>query len=449
MKETVVAKALFPLSVILCLVTIPSFGQGGTETNYRFQGTADGAVPYGVVFDPDGNMYGTTQLRGEGACTYPNPGCGTVFEAAPVRNASGGFTGAWVKKVIYVFQGGSDGYSPLAPLVLDQGNLFGTTLYGGGTTGCGGTGCGTVFELSRVNGRWIETVLYRFTGGSDGGTPESPVTLDRMGNIYGTTYNGGLRVCNDKFPCGVVYELQHTTSGWKETVLHSFDFKDGSQPIGGLVLDAAGNLFGTTPYGGLPYPPEGGGTIFALRPGSKGWEFEVLYNFPQLNGAPTATMTLDARGNLYGVANSGGTLGYGSVFELQRPAQEETSWNLSTLYSFTLESDGGFPYGGVVFDRVGNLYGTTSAGGTIGPCQAGCGVVFELTPSANTWTENVLYSFQGGTDGINPNSTPVLDPSGNIYGTTAYGGDPNCVPFPDYSGCGIIFRISRLADNRP
>jgi hypothetical protein len=138
-------------------------------------------------------------------------------------------------------------------------------------------------------------------------------------------------------------------------VLHSFDFKDGSQPIGGLVLDSAGNLFGTTPYGGLPYPPEGGGTIFALRAANGGWQFEVLYPFPELNGGPTATMTLDPQGNLYGIANGGGSFGYGSVFELQRPAQGMTSWNLTTLYSFRLGRDGGFPYGGVAFDRAGNL----------------------------------------------------------------------------------------------
>jgi uncharacterized repeat protein (TIGR03803 family) len=170
----------------------------------------------------------------------------------------------------------------------------------------------------------------------------------------------------------------------------------------------------------------------------------VLYTFPELNGGPTATMTLDGQGNLYGVANGGGS-GYGSVFELQRPGQGKTAWNLTTLYSFTLGRDGGFPYGGVVFDRAGNLYGTTSAGGTIGPCQAGCGVVFKLAPSAGYWSQSVLYSFQGAADGINPNSTPVLDSWGNLYGTTAYGEDTSCVPFPNYSGCGTVFRIGHAA----
>jgi len=437
-----------PWFLVLCFSR--GLGQSSADAeSYRFQGLSDGAVPYGVTFDHHGNMYGTTQLRGDGSCDYPEDGCGTVFEATPVKNAGGAFTGTWSKRVIYVFQGGSnDGASPLAPLVLDKsGNIFGTTLYGGGT-GCGGAGCGTVFELEQVNGRWVETVLYRFTGGADGGSPESSVTIDRAGNIFGTTFNGGLKQCKG-FPCGVAYELQRSASGWRETVLHSFDFKDGSQPIGGLILDSSGNLFGTTAYGGPPYPPDGAGTIFALKPSPSGWEFEVLYSFPEFDGNPTATMTLDGNGNLYGTANGGGAFGYGSVFELQRPTSQEAAWNFSNLYSFTLGQDGGFPYGGVAFDSAGNLYGTATGGGIIGPCQIGCGVVFKLTASAGRWTESVLYSFQGGADGINPNSTPVLDPFGNLYGTTAYGGDTNCIPFPDYSGCGTVFRINHAAISDP
>lgn len=421
------------------------FGQGSAESfRYSFHGAADGAVPYGLALSKQGKLYGTTQLRGNGPCSSTYQSCGTIFEATPADGTGGTSTEAWERRVIYTFQGGSDGANPFAPLVLDKaGNLYGTTTDGGGTA-CGGFGCGTVFELQRTPNGWVETVLYRFTGGDDGATPESSLILDSQGNIFGTTFNGGLRECGGNHgPCGVVYELEHSASGWNEKVLHSFDFKDGAQPIGGLTLDSAGNLFGTTPYGGLPYPPEGAGTIFALRPNNAGWQFEVLYSFPQLNGGPTATMVLDGQGNLYGVANGGGGLAYGSVFELHSPSKGKTSWNFSTLYSFTLGHDGGFPFGGIVFDSFGNLYGTTSAGGTVGLCQAGCGVVFELTPSSdNSWIESVLYSFQGGSDGINPNSTPVLDPWGNLYGTTAYGGDTNCVPFLNYSGCGTVFRIS-------
>jgi hypothetical protein len=450
MKRSAKFRAL--LAIYLSLKIVPLFGLESVESEtvlYRFQGASDGAVPYGLVFDRQGNAYGTTQLRGDGSCTYPNPGCGAVFEASPVTDGDGKFTGSWNKKLIYVFRGGQDGYGPVAPLALDEsGNLFGATVYGGGTTGCGGAGCGTVFELSRRNGCWVETVLYRFTGGADGGSPESSVTIDRAGNIFGTTFNGGLKQCKG-FPCGVAYELQRSASGWRETVLHSFDFKDGSQPIGGLILDSSGNLFGTTAYGGPPYPPDGAGTIFALKPSPSGWEFEVLYSFPEFDGNPTATMTLDGNGNLYGTANGGGAFGYGSVFELQRPTSQEAAWNFSNLYSFTLGQDGGFPYGGVAFDSAGNLYGPATGGGIIGPCQIGCGVVFKLAPSAGRWTESVLYSFQGGADGINPNSTPVLDPLGNLYGTTAYGGDTNCIPFPDYSGCGTVFRINHAAISDP
>lgn len=446
MKGTVKWEVLLATYLSLCIVPAFSLGPGGGETVlYRFQGAADGAVPYGVVFDRDGDMYGTTQLRGDGSCSYPDPGCGTVFEASPVKDGNGGFTGYWNKRVIYVFQGGNDGYSPLAPLVLDEsGNLFGTTVYGGGTTGCGGAGCGTVFELSRVNGRWAESVLYRFTGDSDGGSPESSVTLDSAGNIFGTTYNGGLTDCGQGFPCGVVYELQHTESGWTEAVLHRFDYSDGANPVGGLVIDKTGRLYGVTSQGGKGNSRyENGGTIFELSPTASGWSFRVLYLFPSGEGGSYAGLTLDADGNLYGTANSGGIYGLGSVYQLQTPTQQGASWVFNTLFSFD-SYDGSGPAAGVVFDKAGNLYGTTGGGGTAQSCDGfyPCGVVFELSQTSGQWAENVLYNFQGGTDGQYPNSTPVLDPWGNLYGTTAYGGDPNCVPFPNYSGCGTVFRIS-------
>jgi hypothetical protein len=394
------------------------------------------------VADKKGDIFGTTFQGGIGSC-LPVGGCGTVFEAVPVMDPSGATK--WEAGIIYKFKGGDeDGGCPNGPVVVGAtGNLYGTTLYGGGT-GCGGVGCGTVFELHMHGGRWEETVLYKFAGGADGGNPESAVALNSAGNIFGTTYNGGLNVCYDKGPCGVVFELQRGGSGWTETILHSFDYKDGAQPLGSLAVDDHGNLYGTTPYGGQPHldPFEPTGTVFELSPRKAGWSFQVLYRFAPGAGGSAAGPTLDAEGNLYGTTNAGGSNGSGSVFELQPPTETGGQWAFSTLHSFTLVNDGGFPVAGVVFDKAGNLYGTAGAGGNTDNCQVGCGVVFELTPSGRIWAETLPYSFLGGTSGATPETVPLLDPYGNIYGTTASGGDDSCIVYGPDSGCGILYRIS-------
>ncbi|MGC1372050.1 MAG: choice-of-anchor tandem repeat GloVer-containing protein [Candidatus Sulfotelmatobacter sp.] len=305
-------------------------------------------------------------------------------------------------------------------------------------------GCGTVFELTPAGDHWAESVLYSFSG-PDGNTPESPVTLDASpGNIFGTTFNGGLNDCVLHGPCGVVYELQRTESGWIETVLHEFNGQDGYQPVGGIVMDKSGNLYGTTPWGGSSHldPFEPAGTVYELSPTESGWLFQVLYRFPAGLGQSFAGLTLDGRGNLYGTTTVGGIYGAGSVFELQRPTETGDPWMFANIFSFD-GPNGSYPVSGVVFDKAGNLYGAGGGGGTGQNCDGPCGIVYELIPSDGGWTETVLYNFQGDTDGAYANSTPVLDPWGNLYGTTAYGGDPNCVPFPEYSGCGIVYRIKR------
>jgi hypothetical protein len=438
--------SLAPLVLVFCsLMTLSLFGQSDTETIlHRFNNGGDGAIPGGVVFDGEGNLYGTTEQGGDGPCTFPVQGCGNIFEVRALANTFGSLVESWEERVIYTFQGGNDGSFPVEALVSDAaGNLYGTTTYGGGTD-CGGAGCGTVFELRREGDQWVESVLYRFTGGSDGGTPEGVLTLDREGNIFGTTYNGGLNVCGG-WPCGVVFELQHTASGWKESVPYSFDYRNGGQPIGGLAIDSAGNLYGTTPYGGQPNTPpfDPTGTVFELQRAGSGWSFKVLYRFPSDAGGPEGGLTLDAQGNLYGTANAGGRYGNGSVFELRRPTQGRPRWAFKNLYSFMLSYDGGSPSSGVIFDGAGNLYGTAVVGGSGHACQVWCGVVFQLTPSGSSWIESVLYSFQGGTDGEYPYSAPVLDPLGNLYGATPYGGDPNCTAVDGFSGCGTLYRINR------
>ena len=429
--------------VLLGLLTLAlkhSLGQSdGENVLIRFMRTDEGEVPMGVVL-AGGALYGTAEMGGTGTCTFPGQGCGEVYEVTLARDASGAAVAQ--KRLIYDFQGGADAAIPLAPLVLGpDGNLYGTTADGGGTA-CG-FGCGTVFELSTTGGHWAESVLYSFSG-PDGNTPESPVTFDSAGNIYGTTFNGGLNDCVRDGPCGVVYELQRTDSGWTEIVLHEFDYKDGQQPVGGVVMDGSGNLYGTTPWGGSPrldaYEPAG--TIYELSPKQTGWLFQVLYRFPGGAGQSFAGLKLDAAGNLYGTTTVGGIYGAGSVFELQRPTKSGDPWTFVNIFSFE-GPNGSYPVSGVVFDEAGNLYGAAGGGGTGQNCDGPCGIVYELTPSDSGWAETILHNFQGDTDGAYANSTPVLDPMGNLYGTTAYGGDPNCVPFPEYSGCGIMYRINR------
>jgi hypothetical protein len=445
-KEMLKTPILLTLAALLLCsaATLRLFGQSDTETILRrLNGGVVGELPSGLVFDKEGNLYGTTEQGGNGPCTFPVQGCGTVFELEPIKDSSGDLIGGWTMKVLYTFQGGADGASPLPALVFDKkGNLYGTTVYGG-SVNCP-PACGTVFELHRRGGRWVEEVLYRFSGGSDGATPEGVLALDDDGNIFGTTYNGGLNVCGG-WPCGVVFELQRTASGWTESILHSFDYRDGGQPLGGLAIDSAGNLYGTTPYGGQPNTPpfDPTGTIFELQRTGSGWSFKVLYRFPSDAGGPYAGLTFDGEGNLYGTTVGGGAYGYGSVFELRRPVQEGTRWAFSNLYSFMLSYDGGFPTASVIFDGAGNLYGITTQGGGGHACQIWCGVVFQLTPSGGSWTESVLYNFQGGTDGEYPDSAPVLDQRGNLYGATPFGGDPNCTAVDGYSGCGTVYRINR------
>lgn len=322
----------------------------------------DGAVPTGgLISDASGNVYGTTYQGGAGLCQQSGSvvGCGTVFELSPKIG------GGWTEKVLHSFSGTGDGYGPSSGVIMDAaGNLYGTAPYGGphtggvvfelspkvgggwtetvlcvfghfynsngaapygglvlaggnlyGTTESGGAfERGTVFELSpKTGGGWAETVLYSFAGGIiDGQTPYSEVIFDGSGNLYGTTANGGI------YQGGTAFELSPSAGGWIETILHSFaiDGADGTNPVGGLVFDAAGNLYGTTSSGGANLAA---GTVFKLAPAVGGWTLTTLYNFNPNNGdahSPFSTLILDASGNLYGTTGSGGAWGFGAVFEV-------------------------------------------------------------------------------------------------------------------------------------
>src|SRR5271166_1965825 len=328
---------------------------------YSFAGGTDGANPQArVIVGPDGALYGTTQ--------YGGAGYGTVFRLSPQPTACKTALCPWKETVIYRFAGGTDGDNPFSEVVFDQsGSLYGTTAQGG--TGSCDTSytCGVVFELTPSNGSWTESVLYRFTGGSDGGAPAAGLIFDSAGNLYGTATVGGL---NNQ---GTVFQLTPEGSGWAENVLHSFMGTDGYQPESSLIFDQQGNLYGTTIYGGSTYGSSpGGGVAFELMPSGGKWTETLLYSFGAQDGDginPYDRLLMDANGNLYGTASAGGLDGIGNIFKLTNSGGE---WAAAVLHNFTDGSDGAHPFGGLIFDAKGNLYGTTDSGGT-----DGFGVVFE------------------------------------------------------------------------
>jgi hypothetical protein len=258
-----------------------------------------------------------------------------------------------------------------------------------------------------------ENVLYRFNG-KDGANPTTGLIFDDAGNLYGTTMLGGA------FNAGTAFELMPGENGtWTYKLLHSFNGTDGRAPNAGLVLDQAGNLYGTTTEAGSA--GHEWGNIFELTPGANGkWTEKVLYNFDKTDGAlPYGNLVFDASGNLYGTASAGCGHGLGCVFELS--ANANGKWTQKILIEFN-GADGGSPVAGVIFDSAGNLYGTTFGGGApYNGCGGthGCGTVFELTPSTNeTWTETMLFDFQPKGTGRNPQGGVILDTEGNVYGTT-------------------------------
>lgn len=312
-----------------------------------FTGAPDGSHPEArVVFGPDGALYGTTNGGGNTCGGY---GCGTVFRLTPPAHACGSVLCHWTETVLYSFSGGSDGEGPAnGDLIFDQaGNIYGTTYAGGSY------GHGTVFELSHSNGGWTENILYSFQGNNDGAEPVAGVVFDNAGNLYGTTFHGGI------YGYGAVSELTHSASGWTEIILHNFNWSDGVSAAGGLILDASGNLYGATYAGGQDHA----GTVYELSPTSGGWLFNVLYNFAGNEGS-YAKLAMDAAGNLYG------TLTF-TIPEVFRLTASGGQW---TLTGFT-GSAGSTPLGNVIFDASDNLYTTANSGGT-----NGLGVVFEITP---------------------------------------------------------------------
>ena len=322
-------------------------------------------------------------------------------------------------KLIYSFAGDTDGEYTDTELVMDRaGNLYGTSVQGGVYGG------GTVFQVTSAG---VHTVLYNFTGGRDGGEPYKGVTLDSQGNLYGTAVTGGGGSCEGG--CGVVFKLTNSGGVWTQSVIHTFTGgNDGSGPGSPVTIDRYGTVYGTTPTGGA----DGMGVVYRLRPNATGgWTFSLIHTFTggDDGGGGSASRLLIAGGNLYGVCTVGGANGFGTVYEIS-PSQ---GWQFTTLYAFKDQPDGALPYGGVISDNDGNLYGTTYYAGA-----NDVGTVYRLTHTNGTWAESVLYSFKGGTDGASPISSLVADAKGNLYGTTSDGGAASC-------SCGVIFKMARGA----
>jgi len=368
---------------------------------HSFNGGTDGSYPVaGLIADRSGNLYGTTRYGGTN-------GQGIVFELSKSN-------GVWNENILYNFAGGNDGASPAASVVIDaSGNIYGTTRLGGPDN------AGTAFELKLVNGSWQESVLWAFTGGSDGGAPQAALTL--VGDaLIGTTPQGGTH------GNGTVFGLSQVNGKWEEQVLYSFigGSGDGEYPYSQLILDKAGNIYGTAESGG----PNQEGSVFELSRSHGTWIETTLHFFTgnQDGASPNAGVIFDKAGNLYGMTQSGGKYSSGTIFEL---TPSNGSWTETILYSFTGGNDGGFPAAGVVIDKNGNLFGTAFNGGT-----QGYGTVFQLTPSAGAWTETVLYSFTGSNDGAFPQSNLLLDRN-VVIGTTTEGG-------PNFTG--VVFSVGRL-----
>jgi uncharacterized repeat protein (TIGR03803 family) len=407
-----------------------------TETIlHNFSGAlTDGYGASGLVLDASGNLYGTTSYGG----TYKG---GIVFELTP------GAGGVWTETVLHNFSGGTDGLEPAAGLVLDAaGNLYGTTVEGGGgscTRGGPVVGCGTVFELTAgVGGVWTEKILYVFgVRAQDGIWPYSNLVFDAAGNLYGTTSLGGSHALCYMYGktltgCGTVFELKPNRNGaWTEKILHNFGAgTDGEIPSAGVVFDAAGNLYGTTTSGGPALCGENGklrvcGIVFELIPeGTKGWNERQV----SLGDSGFSTgLAIDSVGILYGTSDSGGAcgndynLGCGIAFELSPTAGG--TWTLQTIGDF---GSGSTP-SALTLDAQGNVYGTTDA--TENYFIPGATVYELLRNATGSWGYTALYQFNNGSGGGYPSGGLVRDAAGNLYGTTQAGGK---------NGKGVAFEIT-------
>ncbi len=383
----------------LMIVALPSAQAQTVTVLHTFSGP-DGLYPYsGVTLDRAGNLYGTTYGGGANQA-------GTVYQLKRAGSS-------YIHNQLHAFAGGNDGQQPWGGVIFGpDGALYGTTTAGGFE------GAGTVFSLRppvticrTVLCPWTESVLYGV--GQFGGLapPYGQVAFDSAGNIYGTTAFGGIGEYGD------VYELSRTGNGWTGTEIYSFGDPDAQYPAHNVMLDSEGNLYGTTDGGGL----DSEGAVFQLVRAGSGWSENILANFGAsgAGGYGATGLIMDAAGNLYG-----GTLGAentaASVFELSRSG---SGWQFTVLHSFT---SGSACWGNLVLDNSGNLYGTTYSLGT-----HGMGNIFKLSPSGGGWTYTDLYDFSNNGDGENPTGDLTMDANGNIYGTNL-----------GENGHGVVWRLT-------
>ena len=348
-------------------------------------------------------------------------GVGTVFKLTQVNSN-------WVFSPLYEFTGVSGGSFPYGGVVVGpNGALYGTT-FGGSVNGP----YGTVFELTppptfcrSITCYWNENVLHTYTGPDGSGPQTENLVFDSSGNIYGTTGGGGL------YNSGTAFQLTPSGGGgYTESILHSFgNGTDGRDPLAGIVFDTAGNIYGTTERGGTGSPQDchgSCGTVYQLMPSNGGWVENILVNFDVTNGqTPYGNLIIDSSGDLYGTTASGGQNGGGIVFKL---APSGGGFTYSVLYSFG--SCGS--RGGLAMDAAGNFFGVCNAGGAFQD-----GWIFELTNCSQGCSVVDLHDFSGS-DGNGPYGAPTLDASGNLYGTTLSGGTGSC----NGGGCGVVWEIT-------
>jgi uncharacterized repeat protein (TIGR03803 family) len=396
----------FHTAVLIVAIVVFTFSAAAvaadTQTTlYTFTGYGDGGQPEGgLIADADGNLYGTT--AGGGA--YYD---GTVFELSPNGN------GRWTETVLYSFAGGDagDGSTPLGIVFDGQGNIFGLTQFGG--TNDDVCNCGTVFELSpNSNGGWAETVLYTFVVGG-GLVPMGAPALGADGSIYSTTSEGG------EYNDGVIFQLsRNSDGGWTYKTIFDFSQTAGRVPLTGVILDSAGSLYGVAQGSGGPNKM-GKGTVYRLSKVPWGWTYTLLYTFQGPGGAyPLGNLVFDSTGNLYGTTSQGGATNNGTVFEVSPTTKGQ--WKLSILHDFTGGSDGGGPWAGLTIDSTGNLYGVTAGSSTI------LSTAFELSrSSAGIWKFQVLADlpYSNGYFNLAPF---LRDAAGNLYNVMTGGGGGNC-----------------------
>jgi uncharacterized repeat protein (TIGR03803 family) len=424
MNTNIQLSKLLGLAAMVCVLLDPAFCRSQTlQAIYNFTGGSDGGNPVaGLVFDTAGNLYGTTLNGGSVDCGLAQP-CGVVFQLVNQN-------GTWRDNVLHSFNGlGGDGGYPTAPVALDRiGNVYGTTNC---PQDCFFNAGGTLFRLQRSSdGTWSESSLVYLEGDGCAGTEYGTgaqvvcsVAFDHAGHLFAQTVTGGMSGPDcSQFGCGEVFYLtQRSALSWYQILAHDFmdSNTDGRFPQGLLAFDAGNDVYGTTGAGGSA----NAGTVYMLTPNHDnfGHHEKLLYSFqggPSDGANPIAGVILDDLGNVYGTTSQGGSNGLGTVYMLT--PQSNGTWTETVLYSFQGGNDAATPNSSLSFDAAGNLYGTAGGGAN------NQGTIFELTPAGGgRWTESLLHTFTGGADGGSPSGGVTIDSSGNIFGTASVGGAYN------------------------